>query len=147
MYEKNKEYRIIDYIIIKEINFQKKFYDMMKQSDSINKMRRGYNKSIYETSGRRDTSIQPLSFDQKTKIGVYSYHRRILAIKEPQSNQWWFISDKWCDLSTSRKYKRKYAWRLKYTPQICFLSDIDLYIPKSVLKTMKKSLGYNSVYH
>ncbi|AXG70583.1 hypothetical protein KORDIASMS9_02823 [Kordia sp. SMS9] len=145
--KRNIEYRIIDYIIITEIVFKKKLYDKMRQSDSINKTKRWYNKSIYESLGRRDTSIQPLSFDQNAKIGIYSYHKRIIAVREPQSKQWWFISDKWCDLTTSRKAKRNLAWRFNYSSQICFISDIDLYIPKDILKAIKKPLGYNSVYH
>jgi len=140
----NKEYRIIDYILIKKITFSKEFIESEKKDDSISKL--GIkNRTFCNVSSRRDYTVQSISFDKKTRIGIYSYHRKILAVRDLDSQNWWFISDKWWNFIPKTKKKRSTGWTIPWNYKKRSFSNINLDIPNSILKEMRKKTGYNTV--
>lgn len=139
----NKDYRIINYILIKEITFSKEFIDS-KKYDSMSKSRIK-NKALCNVSSRRDYTVQSILFDKEKRIGTHSYHKKILAVRSLDSQEWWFISDKWWDFNPKIKKKRSTGWTIPWHYTKRNLSNIELNIPNSILKEMRTKTRYNSV--
>lgn len=139
--KKNNEYRIIDYIIIREVEFKNDFYQNSKKEDSISKI----NEQRFDcnVSSRRDKSVQSLTFDENKRTGLYAHHERILAIRESESEKWWFISKKWCNFNPLPKSNKNTSWSFPLISQVINISNIKEDIPNEIIKTMREKTGYN----
>jgi len=142
--KKINEYRIIDYIIIREVEFKKEFYQNWKKEDSINKIKeQRFDCNVSFT--RRNKSVQPLTFNENERTGLYAHHERILAIREAESEKWWFVSKKWCDFNTLPKSKKNTSWSFPLISQIINVSNINEDIPYEIIKIMREKTSYNTI--
>jgi hypothetical protein len=145
-FKKGNEYRIIDYIIIREVEFKKEIYQNMKKEDSISKIKEQRFDCNVPFTGR-DKSVQPLTFDENKKMGLYAHHERILAIRESESKKWWFISKKWCNFNPLPKSNKNTSWSFPIISQIINVSNINEDIPSEIIRIMREKTGYNTVYN
>ncbi len=139
------EYRVIDYVIVKNITFGKEYFESLERQASASETEK--KNWICNNHSIRDYSIQSLSFDKETRIGTYSYHKRILAIHNLNSEKWQFISDKWWDFQALPKSKNNTGWNILSYYKKKHISSINSFIPKKIIKKMRKKTGYNNVYN
>lgn len=139
------EYRVIDYVIVKNITFGKEYFESLERQASASETEK--KNWICNNHSIRDYSVQSLSFDKQTRIGTYSYHKRILAIHNLNSEKWQFISDKWWNFQALPKSKNNIGWNIPSYYKKKHISSINCYIPKKIIKKMRKKTGYNNVYN
>lgn len=137
--KKNIEFRIIDYIIVKELTFNKNKFDFKKISNS--------SKNIDFITTKRVLSQRMISFNREKGIGLYEYHKKVLVVRNLNSNEWFFISKKWWDFSKTHKTKNRTTWKnlTNYTKK--HYSTLPFIIPKKLLKQLKHSSSYYDLYN
>ncbi len=146
----NKEFRIINYILLKKVYFNSEFLNSEKTKDSLNNIKGQKIASSISNYIRDDWSIQTIFFDKEKSLAINSYHLKILAVRELDSEIWHFISNRWWNLNKKTKglkrLKRVTHWKIfktKYKP--INISDIGFKIPKKVLKSLREKKGYNKI--
>ncbi|MEM5540335.1 hypothetical protein [Olleya sp. AS48] len=143
--KRSNEYRVIDYIVVKNITFGKEYHEDLKREASASENEK--KNWICNNHSRRDYPVQSLSFNEQTRIGTYSYHKKILAIRNLSSKKWHFISDKWWSFQSLSKHKNNTGWIIPRNYKKRNISNIQCFIPRKIMKKMERKTGYNNVYN
>lgn len=131
---KNKQYHIIEYVLLKKIVFTESFlsqpYDKSK-----------FNRNPYF---KKHQSSQGISYDNENHTGTYAYHYKVLSGFDQLTKKWFFLSERWIDFS--KQNQRNTNWDKILNTHKEDIADLRLNLPRSIRKRMQQKSGYFKHY-